>query len=200
MNHKLKYLPHIYMYVYIDASQTSRYPNPTERRMLTVPGSCSSSKSHKTIIKWQWHSSQINESYQYLILGCILCFQMMDNLLGVFLSFLCYLAYLPVYVLVKSTKGKQSLNINFGKRHSKHNNYPGPDQINNWIYKHLASTIAPILNITCQHSLNTSSLLSDWKEANISPVYKKGSRPKQKHCQLQTHQSDLYCLQGTGIY
>ena len=142
---------------------------------------------------------QINKSYQYLILCCILCFQKMDDLLGVFLSFLCYFTYLPVYVLVKSTKGKQSLlvsdTVNIITTLGQTKSTTGYINI-----LHLASTITPILTIICQHSLNTSSLLSDWKEANISPVYKKGSRPKQKHCQLQTHQSDLYCLQGTGIY
>ena len=53
---------------------------------------------------------------------------------------------------------------------------PGPDGLTTYIFKHCASKIAPILQMLFTQSLNTSSLPEDWLTANITPVYKKGSR------------------------
>ena len=52
----------------------------------------------------------------------------------------------------------------------------GPDVLNIYIFKHCASKIAPILQIIFTQSLSTSTLPEDWLTANITPVYKKGSR------------------------
>ena len=47
---------------------------------------------------------------------------------------------------------------------------------------HCASEIAPILQMLFTQSLNTSTLPEDWLTANITPVYKKGSRSIPSNC------------------
>ena len=44
------------------------------------------------------------------------------------------------------------------------------------IFSNTASEIAPILQMLYMQSLNTGTLPEDWLTANITPVYKKGSR------------------------
>ena len=51
---------------------------------------------------------------------------------------------------------------------------PGPDGITTTILKELAEEISPILTIIFQLSLDTGILPSDWKDANVTPVFKKG--------------------------
>ena len=51
---------------------------------------------------------------------------------------------------------------------------PGPDGITTTILKELAEVISPILTIIFQSSLDTGILPSDWKDANVTPVFKKG--------------------------
>ena len=53
---------------------------------------------------------------------------------------------------------------------------PGPDGINNTILKELAGEIAPILTIIFQSSIDTGTLPSDWKDANVTPIFKKGEQ------------------------
>ena len=53
---------------------------------------------------------------------------------------------------------------------------PGPDVLTTYIFKHCASEIAPILQMLFTQSFNTSTLPEDWLTANITQVYKKGSR------------------------
>ena len=50
----------------------------------------------------------------------------------------------------------------------------GPDKIANIMLKTCASQIAPALTNIFQRSVNSGKLPSDWLNANISPVYKKG--------------------------
>ena len=52
----------------------------------------------------------------------------------------------------------------------------GPDGLHPRILKQLAPTIAPILQIIFPKSLNTGKVPSDWKQANVSPIFKKGER------------------------
>ena len=53
---------------------------------------------------------------------------------------------------------------------------PGPDNITPRVLQELADDIAPILTIIYQSSIDTGTLPSDWKEANVTPVFKKGER------------------------
>ena len=53
---------------------------------------------------------------------------------------------------------------------------PGPDGLTAYIFKHCASKISPILQMHFTQSLNTCTFPEDWLTANISSVYKKGSR------------------------
>ena len=50
----------------------------------------------------------------------------------------------------------------------------GPDNISNVILKECASQLAPGLSEIFQNSIDTGKLPTDWTNANISPVFKKG--------------------------
>ena len=50
----------------------------------------------------------------------------------------------------------------------------GPDNLHPRLLKHLASTIAP--SLIFQKSIATGRVPSDWKQANVSPIFKKGER------------------------
>jgi len=52
----------------------------------------------------------------------------------------------------------------------------GPDAVANKALKMAADNIAPILTVIFQQSLDSGELPADWKKANITPLYKKGSR------------------------
>jgi hypothetical protein len=52
----------------------------------------------------------------------------------------------------------------------------GPDNIPNWILKNCAHEIAPFIANIFQLSLDTGTLPSDWRDANISSVFKKGDK------------------------
>ena len=52
----------------------------------------------------------------------------------------------------------------------------GPDQVPIRVLREAAEEISPYLNIIFQQSLQSSQLPTDWLTANISPIYKKGSR------------------------
>ena len=52
----------------------------------------------------------------------------------------------------------------------------GPDQISNTFLKETAHQIAPSLTSIINMSLNQSKFTSQWKEATITPIYKKGDK------------------------
>ena len=54
----------------------------------------------------------------------------------------------------------------------------GPDSIPPTVLKELSNEIAPILQIIFQISLTTGQVSDDWKEANVSPIFKKGDKHK----------------------
>ena len=56
------------------------------------------------------------------------------------------------------------------------NKAAGPDGIPNKLLKACAEEIAPVLTNIFQQSLETSKLPSDWKKANVTPIFKKGDK------------------------
>ena len=52
----------------------------------------------------------------------------------------------------------------------------GPDLISTRFLKETADVIAPLLQVIFKASLNTGEVPSDWRIANISPIFKKGDR------------------------
>ena len=52
----------------------------------------------------------------------------------------------------------------------------GLDNIPTQLLKETAQQMAPILTLIFQASLDQGILPSDWKAANVTPVYKKGKR------------------------
>jgi hypothetical protein len=60
----------------------------------------------------------------------------------------------------------------------KPNKAAGPDDIPPRILKDTAEIIAPILTVIFQKSIDSGILPTDWKNANITPIYKKGERTK----------------------
>ena len=77
----------------------------------------------------------------------------------------------PIQDITISVDGIRKLlsNINPNKAH-------GPDAIPNIILKTCADNIAPALTTIFQASLDTGTLPTDWRQANISSIYKKGDK------------------------
>ena len=56
------------------------------------------------------------------------------------------------------------------------NKSPGPDNIHAAFLKHVAFEIAPLLTHLYQQSLRNGTVPVSWKQANITPVYKKSDK------------------------
>ena len=52
----------------------------------------------------------------------------------------------------------------------------GPDQIKPFVLQTLHTELAPILQVIFQMSFNQGKLPNIWKDANVSPVFKKGDK------------------------
>jgi hypothetical protein len=52
----------------------------------------------------------------------------------------------------------------------------GPDNINRKVLKNCIHTLAPTLSLLSNLFYSSGSLPSEWKLANVDPVYKKGSK------------------------
>ena len=70
-----------------------------------------------------------------------------------------------------SSKGIQKLLSNLNPHKA-----CGPDQIKPIVLKTLSQELSPILEVLFQKSLHEGSLPSEWKKANVSPIFKKGDR------------------------
>jgi hypothetical protein len=51
-----------------------------------------------------------------------------------------------------------------------------PDSIGPRLLQELANEIAPVLVITFRRSLEFGEVLDDWRNANVTPIFKKGSK------------------------
>ena len=60
----------------------------------------------------------------------------------------------------------------------------GPDKMPILVLQETANEIAPVLQSLFQQSLNESKIPSDWKKANIVPIFKKGDRTKPSNYRL----------------
>ena len=61
------------------------------------------------------------------------------------------------------------------------NKSPGPDDINSRILVELAKSVAPSLSVLFQKFYNTGIIPSDWKRANVTPIYKTDHKKDRKH-------------------
>jgi len=50
----------------------------------------------------------------------------------------------------------------------------GPDGLPNRVLKELANQLAPVLTILFQQSIEINTLPEDWRNANVTPIFKKG--------------------------
>jgi len=60
----------------------------------------------------------------------------------------------------------------------RNNSAPGPDGISPKILKNTTDQIAPVLAMIYRKSLARSEVPEEWRQANICPIYKKGSKAK----------------------
>lgn len=54
----------------------------------------------------------------------------------------------------------------------------GPDGMSNFVLKHCAVSIAPFLTLIFQSSHRLGALPTDWKNANVNPIFKTGDKTK----------------------
>ena len=74
----------------------------------------------------------------------------------------------------------------------------GPDKSKPIFVKTLHKELVPILQLIFQRSIDTGKIPDIWKEANVSPIYKK--RRKILPIQLQAYLTDLCPVQNSGAY
>ena len=58
---------------------------------------------------------------------------------------------------------------------------PGPDNLHAAFLKQVSMEIAPMLTHLFQQSLRDNSIPAVWKQAHVTPIYKKGNRSDPKH-------------------
>ena len=53
---------------------------------------------------------------------------------------------------------------------------PGPDGLNARMLKECSNEISPILALTFNESLAQGDVPDEWRQANVSPIFKKGEK------------------------
>ena len=66
----------------------------------------------------------------------------------------------------------------------------GPDQVSGKILKEISTDITPAIQLIFQKSLSTGTIPTDWKHANVCPVFKKGD----KHNAINYRPVSLTCI------
>ena len=77
------------------------------------------------------------------------------------------------------TKGIAKLHQNLNKYKA-----AGPDSLPTFILKVAANEIAPVFTKIFQKSYDTGTVPSDWRDANIVPIYKKGDKQQPSNYRL----------------
>ena len=93
--------------------------------------------------------------------------------------------YPPISKLNITTEGIQKLLENLNP-----NKAMGPERLHPRVLKETARAVAPILQIIFSKSLENSEVPDDWKQANISPFFKKGER----YCPSNYRSVSLTCV------
>jgi len=52
----------------------------------------------------------------------------------------------------------------------------GPDGLHPWVLRELVGVIAKLLSAIYQHSQLSEDIPEDWRLADMTPIYKKGSK------------------------
>ena len=94
-------------------------------------------------------------------------------------------SFLEIGDLFVTVKGVEKLLLNINTSKAK-----GPDDIPNMFLKGLAPEIAPVVQFIFNQSLETGSLPSDWRDARVSPIFKKGD----KHSASNYRPVSLTCI------
>ena len=68
----------------------------------------------------------------------------------------------------------------------------GPDAIGNWVLKHCSSSLCKPLTALFNESLNVGIFPSVWKQANVCPVFKKGSKSDKTNYRPISLLSNMY--------
>ena len=55
---------------------------------------------------------------------------------------------------------------------------PGSDGLHPWVLKHCSDTLSKPLSLLYSQSFTTGSLPADWKQANVTPIFKNGIKSK----------------------
>ncbi|KAK3102525.1 hypothetical protein FSP39_011953 [Pinctada imbricata] len=70
------------------------------------------------------------------------------------------------------------------------NKATGPDQLSGRILKQLSTELTPSIQLLFQKSLDTGTVPTDWKHANVCPIFKKGD----KHNPINYRPVSLTCI------
>ncbi|KFV54445.1 hypothetical protein N328_08736, partial [Gavia stellata] len=61
-------------------------------------------------------------------------------------------------------------------RNLKEHKYMGPDEMHQWVLKELADEVANPLSTIFEKLWQSGEVHTDWKEGNVTPIFKKGEK------------------------